>query len=147
MGMSCGGLQAIEISGDPRIATTVVCNSGVLPSPSPLKGMPALTKEALLKFHAPVLYIMGGPSDIAYQNAMDDFARVSHVPIVMTNLDVGHGGTYHLPRGGEFTRVALAWLEWQLKGKAEAGQVFLDEGSALRRDPKWTIALKNFPVR
>ncbi len=34
---------------------------------------------------------MGGPSDIAYKNAMDDFARVDHVPIVMTNLDVGHG--------------------------------------------------------
>ena len=59
MGMSCGGLQAIEISADPRISTTVVCNSGVLPTPSSLPGMPALSKEILKKFHAPVLYLMG----------------------------------------------------------------------------------------
>ena len=144
MGMSCGGLQAIEISDDPRITTTVVCNSGVLPAPSPLRGMPALSKDDLKKFHGPVLYIIGGPSDIAYKNAMDDFARVSHVPIVMTNHDVGHAGTYHLPRGGEFTRVALAWLDWHLKGKQEASKMFLSEDSELRRDPKWTIEVKNF---
>lgn len=147
MGMSCGGLQAIEISGDPRISTTIVCNSGVLPSPSPLKGMPDLTKDALLKFHGPVLYIMGGPSDIAYKNAMDDFARVSHVPIVMTNLDVGHRGTYYLPLGGEFTKVALAWLEWQLKGRTDESKTFLGESSTLKRDPKWSIEVKNYPVR
>ncbi|HEU5080345.1 MAG TPA: hypothetical protein VFT72_14130 [Opitutaceae bacterium] len=144
MGMSCGGLQAIEISGDPRITTTVVCNSGVLPEPSPLKGMPAITKQALANYHAPVIYIMGGPSDIAYKNAMDDFSRVSHVPIAMTNFDVGHAGTYSRPHGGEFTRVALAWLDWQLKGKAEASRQFLDAESDLRRDPKWKIQLKNF---
>jgi dienelactone hydrolase len=44
-GMSCGGLQAIEISGDPRISTTVVCNSGVLPEPSPMAAMPRLTRR------------------------------------------------------------------------------------------------------
>ena len=147
MGMSCGGLQAIEISRDPRISTTVVCNSGVLPSPSPMKMMPSLTKEALSTYHAPVLYIIGGPTDIAYGNAMDDFERVNHVPIIMTNLDVGHGGTYHLPSGGEFTRVALAWLDWQLKGVENASKMFLGADSELARDPKWTIEVKNFPAQ
>lgn len=147
MGMSCGGLQAIEISGDPRISTTVVCNSGVLPTPSTMKVMPAVTKDDLRKFHGPVLYIMGGPSDIAYANAMDDFARIDHVPVVMTNLDVGHGGTYHLPHGGEFTRVALAWLEWQLKGRQEKSRFFLGENSELSQDPRWTVAIKNFAAR
>ncbi len=117
MGMSCGGLQAIEISFDTRIKTTVVCNSGVLPTPSPMPAMPGLSKDDLKKLHGPVLYIMGGPSDIAYKNAMDDFARVDHVPIVMTNLDVGHGGTYRRPFGGEYSPVALAWVDWHLKGK------------------------------
>ncbi len=144
MGMSCGGLQAIEISPDPRISTTIVCNSGVLPNPSPLPGMPALKKEILAELHAPVLYIMGGPSDIAYKNAMDDFARVDHIPIVMTNLDVGHGGTYSRPHGGEFTPVALAWLDWQLKGASEKSKVFLGEASQLAQDPAWTIEAKNF---
>ena len=110
--------------------------------------MPALSKDDLKKYHGPVLYIMGGPSDIAYKNAMDDFARVSHVPIVMTNHDVGHAGTYHLPRGGAFTRVARAWLDWHLKGKQGASRMCLGEDSELRRDPKWTIEVKNFaPVK
>ncbi len=143
MGMSCGGLQAIEISSDPRISTTIVCNSGVLPEPSPMAAMPPLSKDALKKFHAPVLYIMGGPSDIAYNNAMDDFSRVDQVPIVMTNLDVGHAGTFAQPHGGKFTRVARAWLDWQLKDKTEASAWFLGEDSKLNRDPDWTIATKN----
>jgi len=144
MGMSCGGLQAIAISGDPRIDTTVVCNSGILPSPSPMAAMPALTKDDLQKYHAPVIYIMGGPTDIAYKNAMDDYARVNHVPIVMANHDVGHGGTYRRSHGGEFARVGLTWLNWQLKNDADAGQQFLDENSGLRQDPKWKIETKNF---
>ncbi len=146
MGMSCGGLQAIEISGDSRIRTSVICNSGVLPTPLPLRGMPPLSKDALLNFHAPVLYIMGGPSDIAYANAMDDFARVNHVPIVMTNLDVGHGGTFAQPRGGEFTRVALAWLDWQLKGDQAASRFLIDSNSELTRDGRWSVAVKNMPT-
>ncbi len=145
LGMSCGGLQAIEISPDPRICTTVVCNSGVLPNPSPLPGMPALKKDTLTKLHGPVLYIMGGPSDIAYKNAMDDFSRVNHVPIVMTNFDVGHAGTYARPHGGEFTPVALAWLDWQLKGELDKSKVFLGEESQLKKDPDWTVETKNFP--
>lgn len=144
MGMSCGGLQAIQISADPRITITVVCNSGVLPDPSPIPGMPPLSKDALKDFHGPVLYLMGGPSDIAYKNAMDDFARVDHVPIVMTNLDVGHAGTYARPHGGEYTPVALAWLDWQLKGRKEASGMFLGEDSTLKRDPEWSIETKNF---
>lgn len=144
MGMSCGGLQAIEITGDPRIRTTVVCNSGVLKDPSPMPGMPALSKDALKAYHGPVLYLMGGPSDIAYNNAMDDFALVEHVPIVMTNLDVGHGGTYAKPHGGEYSPVALAWLDWQLKGKVEASKMFLGEDSQLALDPDWTVEVKNF---
>ncbi len=144
MGMSCGGLQAIRISADPRITTTVVCNSGVLPEPSPLPGMPPLSKEILDDFHGPVLYLMGGPSDIAYPNAMDDFARVRHVPIAMANLDVGHAGTYARPHGGKYTAVALAWLDWHLKGQAQARRTFLDENSPLRRDPAWKVEVKNF---
>jgi hypothetical protein len=143
MGMSCGGLQAIEISFDPRIKTTVVCNSGVLPTPSTMPAMPSLTKEDLKKLHGPVLYVMGGPSDIAYKNAMDDFARVDHIPIAMTNLDVGHGGTYRRPHGGEYSPVALAWIDWQLKGKEEASKMFVGDTSELKKDAKWTIETKN----
>jgi pimeloyl-ACP methyl ester carboxylesterase len=33
MGQSCGGLQAIAVSPDPRVTTSVIMNSGVLPAP------------------------------------------------------------------------------------------------------------------
>ncbi len=144
MGMSCGGLQAIQISGDPRISTTVVCNSGILPEPSTMAAMPSLTKDDLLKYHNPVIYIMGGPTDIAYNNAMDDFSRVKHVPIVITNFDVGHGGTYRQPHGGAFTKVALAWLNWQLKGIKDDSKEFLGDDCGLCKDPEWKIETKNF---
>jgi len=62
----------------------------------------------------------------------------------MTNLNVGHGGTYARPHGGEYSPVALAWLDWQLKGKKEASKMFLGEDSTLARDAEWTVESKNF---
>lgn len=141
--LQAGGLQAIEVSPDPRVTTTVVCNSGVLPNRSSMAAMPNLTKEDLKKLHGPVLYIMGGPSDIAYKNAMDDFSRIEHVPVFMTNLDVGHGGTYRRAHGGEYAPVAIAWLNWQLKGTQDDAKMFLGEDSLLKKDGKWTIEVKN----
>jgi hypothetical protein len=37
-GMSCGGVQAIEASVDPRVKTTIVANSGLLPTPTTMTG-------------------------------------------------------------------------------------------------------------
>ena len=146
MGMSCGGLQAIEISSDPRISTSVICNSGIFNQPmsASLGGMPSLTKDDLMKYHNPVIYIMGGESDMAYPNATDDYKRVNHVPIAITNFDVGHGGTYRQPHGGAFTKVALAWLNWQLKGIKDDSKEFLGKNCGLCENEKWTIETKNF---
>ena len=143
MGMSCGGLQAIEISKDPRISTTMVCNSGVINGSSPMGGMPSVTKDDLKKYHSPVLYLIGGPTDIAYENATDDFKRIDNVPVAITNFDVGHGGTYMQPHGGEFARVALAWLNWQLKGSQKDSELFVGDNCGLCVDDKWTIEVKN----
>src|SRR5512142_2653725 len=42
MGHSCGGLQAIEVSTDPRVTTTVMLNSGIIGArPAPPAGAPA----------------------------------------------------------------------------------------------------------
>jgi len=40
-GMSCGGLQSLETAPDPRITTTMVCNSGILGSSGGWAGCPA----------------------------------------------------------------------------------------------------------
>lgn len=145
-GMSCGGLQTLEVAPDPRVTTAVVCNSGILKEVgSGMPGMPQLTKEQLSKLHCPVLYLLGGESDIAYDNGMDDFERINHVPVFMANMDVGHGGTYSEPHGGEFAKVATAWYKWQLKGDDEAGKLFTGDSPLLSSSPHWRIDKKNIP--
>lgn len=143
-GMSCGGLQTLEIAPDPRVTTAVVCNSGILPNPNTgMPGMPGLAKDQLKKLHTPTLYMLGGESDIAYNNGMDDYKRIDHVPVYMANMDVGHGGTYGQPHGGEFARVATAWYLWQLKDDNEASKMFLGDDCGLCNDPNWKFESKN----
>ena len=144
MGQSCGGLQALAVSHDPRITTTVVWNSGALPpgSSSPALKQSAGNKDSLNRLHGPVAYFIGGPTDVAYPNAEDDFARISRVPVFKGNLNVGHGGTYRQPGGGWFGEVAVAWLDYQLKGSAEAAKWFVGADCRLCTDPLWAIEKK-----
>lgn len=147
-GMSCGGLQALEVAGDPRITTLIVANSGIFIEP--LRGnampmMPQLDKTHLKKIHTPTLYLLGGPSDIAYNNGMNDVEQLNHVPVFVGNLDVGHGGTYGQPFGGDFAKVATAWFNWQLKGDKKAAKLFIGDKPGLSKFPGWTFAKKNMP--
>jgi hypothetical protein len=145
-GMSCGGLQTLEAAPDPRITTAIICNSGIIGNPGGgFPGMPGLTKEHLDKLHTPTLYLLGGEKDIAYNNGMDDFNRINHVPVFVANMDVGHGGTYSQPHGGEFAKVAAAWLKWQLKGDKEAGKLFTGNPCQLSQSTVWKVDKKNLP--
>lgn len=144
-GMSCGGLQTLEVAPDPRVTTVVVCNSGIIGGGGGMPGMPALTKDHLNKLHTPTLYLLGGESDIAYNNGMDDYQRINHVPVFVANMDVGHGGTYGQPHGGEFAVVATAWYKWQLKGDQEAGKLFTGTPCGLSQSEIWTVDRKNLP--
>tara|TARA_R110000868_G_scaffold235273_9_gene489191 strand:+ start:57635 stop:58546 length:912 start_codon:yes stop_codon:yes gene_type:complete len=143
-GMSCGGLQALEAAPDTRVTTLGVFNSGILPQPGGFPGMPALTKDHLKKLHSPTIYMLGGESDIAYNNGMDDYKRIDHVPVFVANMDVGHGGTYRQPQGGEFAKVATAWYQWQLKGDEKAGKMFTGNPPGLAASEYWTTDKKNF---
>jgi hypothetical protein len=144
-GWSCGGLQALRVAADARVRTVVMHNTGVL-NGGPNTTIPGmdLTKDSLANFHTPVIYILGGPSDIAYSNGMDDFARIAHVPIAMANLPVGHGGTFQEPNGGAAASVAVSWLDWQLRGDAAAARRFVGEDCGLCRDASWQLERKNF---
>jgi predicted alpha/beta-hydrolase family hydrolase len=145
-GMSCGGLQALEVAPDKRTATAMIFNSGILPNPGAGRGgMPTLTKEHLAKLHTPTLYVLGGEKDIAYRNGMDDVRRINHVPIFAANLHVGHGGTYGKPHGGEFAKVATAWLQWQLRADKEAAKMFVGEPCGLAKQDGWRVEKKNIP--
>ena len=103
-GWSCGGLQALQVAKDPRVKTMVLQNTGVFNSgSSAIPGMD-VRKDVLATLHTPTIYILGGPKDIVYENGMDDFARISHVPVAVANLPVGHGGTYSSRTAGRRRR-------------------------------------------
>ena len=141
-GMSCGGLQTLYNCADPRIKTLMVCNSGLFNQQNrnqAVGGMPMPPKEKLNEIHSPVIYILGGETDIAYGNGMDDFHRIHHVPACVANFPVGHGGTYRQPHGGEFSVVALAWLQWQLKGDKKAAKMFKGKNCELSKRQGWTL--------
>jgi dienelactone hydrolase len=145
-GMSCGGLQALEVAPDARIATAMIFNSGILPDPGAGRGgMPKLPKEHLAKLRTPTLYVLGGEKDIAYKNGMDDVRRINHVPVFAANLDVGHGGTYRKPHGGEFAKVATAWLQWQIRSDKEAARMFVGDPCGLAKVEGWKVEKKNIP--
>jgi hypothetical protein len=115
---------------------------GGAPKMPAMGGAMAVTKDVLQKLHSPVIYIVGGEKDIAYPQAIDDFAKIDKVPVAMANLDVGHGGTYNQPNGGEFGKVAVGWLKWQLKKDEAAGKMFSGESCSLCKDDKWKFEKK-----
>lgn len=136
-GQSCGGAQALVASSDPRVKTTVMVNSGMGDMQ-----MSGASKESLQSLHAPILYMPGGESDVAYRNAVLDYARIGHVTAAFANhLTAGHGGDYALPNGGSFARMLTAWLDWQLKGKSERGNIFMK--NQLDEFPEWTMRSKD----
>ncbi|UZK68782.1 hypothetical protein OKW76_12130 [Sphingomonas sp. S1-29] len=143
-GWSCGGLQALTAAQDPRVTTSVIMNSGFFPDgTNPLSGV--VSAKALLKtLHGSVLYLLGGPTDIAYPNGTDDYRRLENIPAAMVNIPVGHGGTYMQPHGGVGAEVVTAWLDWKLKGKKAAEARFTGPECGFCNDPRLTLERKDF---
>lgn len=144
MGQSCGGVQAIEASRDPRVSTTMVWNSGLLPQPTRMGGGKLMDKRDLTTLHGPAAYISGDTRDVAYLNANDDFGRLTHLPVFRAfERGVPHIATYWEPNGGEFGGVAVAWLLWQLSGDRTAAKMFTGEACGLCVNPRWVVRRKN----
>lgn len=141
MGHSCGGLQTVRVSTDPRISTAVVLNSGMLADGDQYMVRHGLQRSILRQMHAPIAYFIGGESDIAWANAEDDWKELQalRLPAVNANMDVGHGATYHLPNGGAFASGPLAWLKWQLKSDPAARAMFVGERCGFCTDDSWKL--------
>jgi Cellulose binding domain len=136
-GWSCGGLEAYAVSNDPRVTTTAIFSSGLLNDADDYQ-LKRLTK--------PIAYFIGGPSDIAYPNAIDDWGKLpAGLPAFMGNLNVGHGGTYDQVNGGEFGRVAVLYLKWRLKGDTTAGANFVGADCGLCHT-QWQVQQKNLTL-
>jgi hypothetical protein len=141
-GFSCGGVQALTIAADPRVKTVVIMNSGLFVTGDTRMGGMVEAKSRIQDLHTPTLYVLGGPKDIAYNNGMDDYEKINHVPVAVANIDKGHGGTYWEPNGGAAAEVVIDWLDWQLRGDVEASRMFVGSSCGLCRDPQWEYRSK-----
>jgi hypothetical protein len=145
-GLELWRLAGAQVAKDPRAKTLVLHNTGVLnDGPGAIPGMD-VRKDVLQALHTPLIYVLGGPTDIAYSNGMDDFARIAHVPVAVANLPVGHGGTFVEPNGGAAASVAVGWLDWQLRGDTQSAGRFVGENCGLCQDAQWSLQRKQFPA-
>jgi len=138
-GFSCGGLMSENASGDPRFTAIGITSSGLMNANATLYG----------KIHTPFKIMNGGSGDIAYENGLKDYNAISALgkPIIyFSKTSAGHGGDLGQPRG-DFNKVNLAWLNWQLKGDTgETGKGYLT-GSTCKicTDSGWTYKSANLP--
>lgn len=140
-GHSCGGMQAIILAQDPRIKTVIIHNSGifpVLPDNPPL----LMHRERLQGIHTPILFIVGGKSDIASKFAHDTFNGLPSVPAMLISKELGHEGTFKEPHGGEVAQIAADWLDWKLGRNSTAQNRFQGKQCQLCNEPSWTIERK-----
>jgi hypothetical protein len=138
MGQSCGGIEAINASSDPRVRSTVLWNSGIFSTGD---------KTALQRLHGPTAWFTGGPSDIAYANAVDDYARVpASVDAVLGHYgDVGHLNLFADPEiERHIITVAADWLDATLYGNAAARRQFVGTGCGLCSGTPWVMQSKNW---
>lgn len=147
MGMSCGGIHAIQIAvSDPRVVTTVMWNSGLFKDSSrhAAGGGPLVSKADLSKLRGSIAYFSGDESDIAFENAKDDFEHLRGIPALWAyRKATGHDGTFAESNGGDFGKVGVAWLNWHLKGDKNAGRMFVGADCGLCRDPQWVVKQKD----
>ncbi len=137
-GHSCGGAQVLANAADKRLKTYIILNAGM-----GKMTMADASKKSLKNLHGPILYLVGGTSDVAWNNAQMDYKAIKHVPVVLAdNTKSGHGGTYKEPNGGANARMVRSWLDWQLKGQDMHKALFID--SDLTGYDNWTIMHRNF---
>jgi dienelactone hydrolase len=138
-GFSCGGLMSQGTVLDPRIVTWGVTSSGMAGADQAFYDL----------IHTPVLFVEGGPDDIAYDGGLEGFEAISElaVPVLWFSADRGHGGDLFQAGGGDFTKINLAWLNWWLKGDETATGKGLLVGASCPycSDSAWDVRSANVP--
>lgn len=89
-----------------------------------------------------MIYLLGGPEDIAEPNGLDDFAHIDKVPVFVADQPgAGHGGLCSIPNS-EGTKVELDWLDWQFNHDQAAARTFTGPDCVLCRDFRWKVYRK-----
>ncbi|CAG8952758.1 hypothetical protein HYFRA_00009002 [Hymenoscyphus fraxineus] len=137
-GHAGGAIQAYTASLDERVTLTCIFNGGLLVPQN---------VELFERFHAPVAYFLGGPTDMAFKNGERDYAKLpSRIPALKLNLPVGHMGTFGRAQGGKFGKAAIAFLEWQMKGDTIAANQFTAPSTSPLTAEGWDIVSKHWEM-
>ena len=137
-GHSCGGAQAIANCANSRVKTLLIMNAGMGGM-----SMGGASPQSLNSLHCPIIYMTGGTGDVAYDNAKTDFGKVKKQVAWADLSDAGHGGTYWDQYGGQFGKLALKWMDWQLKGYSQNARIFL-KPDLKGFSSNWTVKTRNF---
>lgn len=140
-GHSCGGMLAVLMAQDPRVLAVIIHNSGIFQT-IPNRPTLLMHEERLQGIHTPVLFIMGGEKDIAWNEGADAFEHITQVPVMLASLNVGHMGTFMQANGGAAAQIAVDWIEWQLRHDANAAKTFEGKDCRLCVNPQWTVRRK-----
>jgi len=145
MGQSCGGILCLDIMEDPRITLLTMFNTGLFSAPAGGGGfsMGSVQSEpkdqVFARLRVPIAYFVGG-TDMARPNATDDYPYINDVPVFLAVREIegdAHGGTFREEKGGAFGEAALAWLDWNLKGRKSAEKKFLGADNMFDSDSLW----------
>ena len=131
--------MAENVSGDPRFSAIGITSSGLM----------AASDALYDKIHTPFKIMNGGTGDIAYENGLRDYEEIStrgKPTLYFSKKSAGHGGDLDQARG-DFNRVNLAWLNWQLKGdQAATGKGYLTGATCtICTDSGWDTESANVP--
>jgi hypothetical protein len=138
-GFSCGGLMAEGTAGDPRITTWGLNSSGLFAADA------AFYKTV----HTPVLIVLGGSADIAYENGKRDYMNLAPIgqPIMLWSKNGSNHGGDLMNGKGDFGKIDLAWLNWWLKDDvgATGKGVLVGPTCTYCTDTTWEKASMNIP--
>ena len=146
-GQSCGGLEALVAGADPRVDAVLSLNSGFFPTP-----ILGYDRSELAKLHTPVLFVEGGPTDVAYQNTLDNYLLVTVPALHVGNTDAGHTGLWHNTRNDvadstitlETDVVLTNYLDFTLNGNRRARAYLLGANPGLEEVQKWSVESRNY---
>ena len=140
MGQSCGGVQTLNVAADPRISTLMIWNSGVGMIPN----NPPNPQQIHDSIQTPVAFHHGEQAlDVAYPASVANAKSLTKVPVFEGWQDgMTHLGTYGARDGGFFARIAVAWLDWRLKGDRQAAKMFKGADCTLCTATSWHVTKK-----
>jgi hypothetical protein len=150
-GHSCGGIDAIRAgTRDERVTSIISLNSSCYPDNSDggRSGPLAVCRSDLDRLGGPVLFVTGGPTDIAHDNSVANFNLVAEVPAALASHEsAGHSGFFgSAPRHVQLEAVAAVvnWLDATLNGNAESLSYFSGSDPRLGQVDGWTVESSGF---